>query len=377
MITVEAIDLTDKKAVARFINLPYRLYAGCPQWVPPLRADVRRMLTPAKHPFYTHSAADFFVALEHDRVVGRIAVLEQRLFNAHHGLKQAHFYLFEAENKPDVAEALFAQAEAWARGRGLNALLGPKGFSILDGFGVLIAGFEHRQMMSLTTYNYPYYAELLEGVGFTKYVDLISCYLDAATFQPPAWLDQIAAWAQAEHGLSIHNFSRMRALVQAAPDLFSVYNHALAQNWEYYPFPAQEIAFATEQLQLISQSRLIKTLKHGHETVGVFVAFPDLTPALQRARGQINPLSLIDLLLAVRRRPRAIAIGVLGVLSAYRLCGGNALLFAQLLKTVTELGVQRAELLQIPDTALEMRRDLASLGVKPAKTHRVYVKQVI
>ncbi|MEI6180002.1 MAG: hypothetical protein WCP31_04570 [Chloroflexales bacterium] len=376
MITVEALDLADKKAVARFINLPYRLYAGCPEWVPPLRADVRRMLTPTQHPFYTHSVADFFVALEHDRVVGRIALLEQRLFNAHHGLKQAHFYLFEAENKPHVAEALFVRAEAWARGRGLNALLGPKGFSMLDGFGVLIEGFEHRQMMSLTNYNHPYYAALLEGVGFTKYVDLISCYLDAATFQPPAWLAELAAWAQTEHGLSVHNFSRMRALVQAAPGLWSMYNHASAKNWEYYPFPAQEIAFATEQLQLIAQPRLVKTLRHGSATVGVFVTFPDLTPALQRARGQLNPLSLLDLLLAVRRRPRALAIGVLGVLPAYRLCGGNALLFAELLKTATELGVQRAELLQIPDTALEMRRDLATLGVKPAKTHRVYVKQV-
>jgi GNAT superfamily N-acetyltransferase len=308
--------------------------------------------------------------------VGRIALLEHRLFNAHHGVKQAHFYLFEAEHKPQVAEALFSHAEAWARGRGLNALLGPKGFSVLDGFGVLIDGFEHRQMMSLTNYNYPYYAELLEGFGFRTYVDLISCYLDAATFQPPAWLDQLAAWAQTEHGLYVHEFPRMHALVQAAPDLFGVYNHALAQNWEYYPFPAQEIAFATEQLQLIAQPRLMKMLKHGHETVGVFVAFPDLTPALQRARGRLNPLSLIDLLLAVRRRPSTIAIGVLGVLPAYRLCGGNALLFAQLLKTATELGVQRAELLQIPETALEMRRDLASLGIKPAKTHRVYVKQV-
>lgn len=376
MITVEALDLGDKEAVARFINLPYRLYAGCPQWVPPLRADVRRLLTPTQHPFYTHSAADFFVALEHDRVVGRIALLEHRLFNAQHGLKQAHFYLFETENKPHVAEALFARAEAWARSRGLNVLLGPKGFSVLDGFGVLIEGFEHRQMMSLTTYNHPYYAELLEGVGFRKHVDLVSCYLDIATFQPPTWLAELAAWAQAEHGLYVRAFSRMQTLVQAAPDILRVYNQALAQNWEYYPFPPQELAFATEQFQRIAQPRLMKALKHGPTTVGIFVAFPDLTPVLQRARGQLSPLSLIDLLLAVRRRPRTIAIGALGVLPAYRLCGGSALLFAQLLKTATELGVQRAELLQIPDTALEMRRDLATLGVKPAKTHRVYVKQV-
>lgn len=376
MIIVEAVDPRDKRAVARFIKLPYRLYADTPQWAPPLRTEVAAYFDPTRHPFYEHSQAAFFVAHEGERVCGRLALLEHRPFNAHHGVRQAHFYLFESENDPRIAQALFAQAEAWARARGLNALLGPKGFSVLDGFGVLIDGFAQRQMMSLTNYNPPYYAQLLEDLGFEKYVDLISCYLDATSFQPPPWLAQLATWAKAESGLQVQPFTTKRQLVQAAPALFRTYNQALAANWEYYPFPPAEIAFATEQLKLLARPELIKTLKHDDATVGVLVSFPDLTPALQRARGRLNPLSITDLLLAVRRRPKVIAIGALGLLPAYRLQGGNAILFAELLKTARALGVERAELLQIPDTAVEMRRDLASLGLGAAKTHRVYVKRL-
>ena len=39
MLTIEKIDTTDKKQVRRFIQIPFRLYGKCPQWVPPLFVD--------------------------------------------------------------------------------------------------------------------------------------------------------------------------------------------------------------------------------------------------------------------------------------------------------------------------------------------------
>ena len=38
--------------LAAFINLPFTLYRDDPNWVPPIKADVRKLLDQSKHPFY-------------------------------------------------------------------------------------------------------------------------------------------------------------------------------------------------------------------------------------------------------------------------------------------------------------------------------------
>ncbi len=157
MLKVSHIDLGDKRRVRRFVDLPYRLYAGHAQWVPPVRADVEMMLNRTKHPYYEHSAADFFVAESDGEVVGRIAALENRSFNTCHDTNKANFYLFEVIEELAVAEALVERVVTWAKQRGLGQLVGPKGFGVLDGYGILVDGYEHRQMMTMMNYNYPYY----------------------------------------------------------------------------------------------------------------------------------------------------------------------------------------------------------------------------
>ncbi|KAA3655788.1 MAG: hypothetical protein DWQ04_32955 [Chloroflexi bacterium] len=55
MLAIEKVDTGNKSQVQRFIDLHYRLYQSCPQWVPPFRSDIALMLNRRKHPFYEHS----------------------------------------------------------------------------------------------------------------------------------------------------------------------------------------------------------------------------------------------------------------------------------------------------------------------------------
>lgn len=148
------LDLGNKKQVRDFLALPARLYADIPQWVPPLEMDDRLRLDPKRYPFYQHSQAAFFLAYEGTRPVGRIAALDHRLYNEYNQKKTAFFYLFECEDDLAASQALFEAAFDWARARGLEDMLGPKGFTVLDGFGLLIQGFEHRPAFGLP-YNPP------------------------------------------------------------------------------------------------------------------------------------------------------------------------------------------------------------------------------
>ncbi len=192
MVTVQQVNLQQRQQIRHFIDLPYRLYKRYPQWVPPLRMDVELMLNKQKHPFYEHSDADFFVAVRDGRDVGRIAALVNRPFNQYHQTAQAQFYLFECEDDQEAANALFDRVFEWARVQGLNKVVGPKGFGALDGYGLLVEGFEHRQMMTMLNYNYPYYPRLVENPGFHKEVDFISCYLSAEAFNLPERVHSIS-----------------------------------------------------------------------------------------------------------------------------------------------------------------------------------------
>src|SRR5512147_1720616 len=195
------IDLNNKKQVDDFLRLPFSIYKGIPQWVPPLQMDERLRLSPKQFPFYQHSQAAFFLAYEGTHPVGRLAVLDNRRYNEFNKTLAAFFYLFECENNPEAATGLFHCAFEWARSRGLTEIIGPKGFTPLDGFGLLVKGFEHRPAFGLP-YNPSYYVDLIEAQGFVKEGESVSGYLGTKIQFPPR-IHQLAERLAQRRGLRI------------------------------------------------------------------------------------------------------------------------------------------------------------------------------
>lgn len=373
MLSIEKIDTRNRSQVRRYINIPFRLYKDHPQWVPPLYLDAEMQLNRDRHPFYEHSTADFFIASRQGKDIGRIAALENRHFNEYHGTRQAQFYHFDCEDDPEAAAALFAAVFDWARQRGLDTVVGPKGFGVLDGYGILIEGYEHRQVMTMMNYNYPYYRTLVEAQGFTKEVDFVSCYLNSQAFRLPERVHRIAQRVQERGTLRVQRFRTKSDLKAWAPRIGKAYNQAFVNNWEYYPLTEREIQFILDNLLSVADPRLIKVIAHDDEAVGFLFGFPDLSAALQRARGRLLPFGLVDLLLEMRRT-RWVALNGAGILPEFQGRGGNALLYAEMENTIREYHFEHADLTQVAETAEQMRADLINLGGKAYKNHRVYRK---
>ncbi|HET9915283.1 MAG TPA: hypothetical protein VFQ13_25560, partial [Anaerolineales bacterium] len=262
MLTIEKVDTDNKSQIKRFVDVPYRLYKNCPQWVPPLYIDAYLPLNRKKHPFFEHSEADFFLAVRDGEVVGRICAGINRLFNECHQVKKAQFYFFDAVNDLEVARCLFDTAVAWAKERGMDTIIGPKGLSPFDGYGILVEGFEHRQMMTMMNYNYDYYPKLVEALGFEKEVDFVSCYLPSHAFQIPERIERIAKHALERGNLWVKQFKSKRELVQWAPRIGYAYNKAFIENWEYYPFTEGDVMYAVNNVFMIANPRMIKLIMH-------------------------------------------------------------------------------------------------------------------
>lgn len=375
MLTIQKVDTANKTQVRQFVEFPYHHYKNCPFWVPPLFIDSNLFLNREKHPFYEHSDADFFLAICDGEVVGRLGVIENRPFNTYHNVKDAEFYFFESVNDQDVANSLFNAAFAWVRTRGLTRIIGPKGMGPLDGYGILVDGYQHRQMMTMMNYNYDYYPSLVEALGFEKEVDFVSCYVPAENFSIPERVERIANRVLERGKLQIKRFKNKRELVQWAWRIGQAYNAAFVNNWEYYPLTQREIKFVVDNIITIADHRLIKIIVHDDQPVGFLFAFPDLSAALQRAHGSLLPFGLPDLLLEMRRTKTVCGNGM-GILPELHGHGGNALLYYEMAKSFMEFKFQHVEMTQVAETATQMRADLKNLHGVEYKNHRVYHKNL-
>ncbi len=361
-LNIEQIDTESREQVRRFIEIPYRLYANHPQWVPPLLVDAELYLDRDNHPLYEHSDADFFIVVRDKRDVGRLAVFAPRDDDA----DEAKFYLFDCENDLEAAQALFTHAFEWASARQLSQVIGPVGFTVLDAQGILVEGFEYPQCMTMTTYNYDYYPPLIEAAGFSKAVDSITCHITRDAFQLPTLVRDIAAWVQRKEDLHIQNFTNLADLLHWGPHLFETQ----IKSFGFQGISDRESELVINTLKRVANPSLIKGIKHGGDIVGAVFVYPNLSAAFRRAQGQLN----LEALQQEMQRTSGVIFNGLAVLPEFQLQGLNALIFTEMEKTLRETDYQYVDLLQIFEHSWSMWNDLTTLGIQPRQRHRVYIR---
>jgi len=367
---IHRLDPTNRRDVRRYIDFPFRLYRDSALWVPPFVSEVRDQLDPNKHPFYQHSQAAFFLALEEGEVVGRVAVLDNARYNRYRDEQTAFFYHFDVVDDRRVSRALFDAAFDWARGRGLDLLWGPKGFMAADGQGLLIEGFERRPALGIP-YNYPYYGELLEDAGFEKQLDFVSCLMDRELDISNRFLE-VADKVRRRRGFRVvrlHTKAELRAVILRVA---AAYNSAFVEVQGYVPITEAEAQAIGDRILSIADPELIPLLMKDDDIVGFVLAYPDLSAAIQRCRGRLWPTGWYYLMREFKRT-RWLNVNGGAILEPYRGLGGNALLYAELYRTLTASDQYRfADLVQVQETNTRMMRELAALEARPYKKHRIY-----
>jgi hypothetical protein len=368
------VDLESKKQVDDFLRLPFSIYRDIPQWVPPLQMDERRRLDPKRFPFYRHSQALFLLAYEGNHPIGRLAILDNRRSNEFNKTRTASFYLFECENRPAAASALFNCGFDWARSRGLDTMNGPQGFTPLDGLGLLVKGFENRPAFGLP-YNPACYVDLIEAQGFTGQEEIVSGYLGSQTSFPPR-IHELADRLVKRRGLHILRCNTRRDLRKLVPYLKELYNSSLSSGDVTTPLTEEEVDTLANQLIWLADPRLVKLVMKEEKAVGFLIAYPDVSAALQKTRGRLFPLGWLNLLLELRCT-EWININGAGLLPEYRGSGGTAILYSEMFKSVTENPRYRhVEVVQIGVENQNMQRELENFGIDFYKTHRMYHKEL-
>jgi hypothetical protein len=368
------IDLADRRQVHEFLVLPFRIYRDIPQWVPALQTDERLRLNPKRYPFFKHSNAAFFIVRQKDRTIGRLAILDSSIYNEYNNENTAFFYLFECENDREASSGLFASGIEWARKRGMNKILGPKGFTALDGLGLLIKGFERRPALGLP-YNLPYYPALIEAEGFEKINDIFSGYL-SANLQFPQRIHELAARIQERRGLRIACFRDRSELRAALGYLKALYNGVMGGTSGGTPITDEEIKALADQMLWFADPHLIKIVMKDEKPVGFLLAYPDISVALQKTKGKLFPFGWVIILRELHTTDW-ININGAGIIEEYRGLGGMAILYSEMFKSVVENPrYHHAEVVQIGVENDKMQREMENFGVDFYKIHRMYQKSI-
>ncbi len=353
---------------AAFIELPYRLYRGNAQWIPPLRRDVAHMLSPT-HPFYQHAQAELFLARDGDgTVVGRVAAIKNDAHTAEHGDGVGFFGFFESERDPAVAAALFNAARAWLAARGLTVMRGPVSPSINDEVGLLVDGFDHPPVVMMP-YNPPTYAELIESYGFKKAKDLIA-YLHV---KESTDVDRVVRAADI---LAKRNKIVVRPLnlkhFQAEVDRVRfLYNTAWEANWGAVPMTDAEFADLAKQLKPVVVPELVAFGEVDGQLAGFALALPDLNVALKHMDGRLFPFGWAKALWYSRKVP-GLRVLTLGVLPQYRRTGLAELLYLAIVRNGLARGMVYGESSWILEDNFLMRQAIEKIGGRAYKTYRLY-----
>lgn len=375
MLPIEVRPVSSARERRILLEFPWRIYRNDPVWVPPLLPERKKRIDPARSPFFQHGEADFYIAWRGKEPVGTICAAEDRERNAFVQEHNALFGFFECIDDYDVAAALFETAAAWARARGLNALLGPFNLDYEDGYGILLEGFHEPQVL-LCGQTPPYYRGFVERHGFVRGRSgdniAFAAPLDMPDDDPR--LVKLARTAQivARRMRVTTRHARREDWDSEIDHFVRILNKGLAVLEDFSPWDRPSFAAHAEALRAILDPELcIFGLVDG-EPVGLALGLPNLNEALQRADGLRRPWDYLKLWWYSRRTPACVSFKSVAVDPAYWRYGVFAAMLNTLVLTARAKGYQWMDMSLTSDDNPMTPRVAEHLDARVYRRYRVY-----
>ena len=375
MIEVKKISPT-KKNLRKFTQFQIDLYRGNDCYVPPLVSDDVKTLDPKKNPAFDFCEAQCFMAYEGGRPVGRVAAIINNAVNERSGEKSVRFGFLDFEDNPEVSAALMKAVEQWGTERGMTRVIGPLGFTDLDHEGMLIEGFDELSTMA-TIYNYPYYPEHIERLGYAKDSDWKEFVMDVPDGIPEK-MNRVADIVKKRTGLKVKKYtSRKKIKEEYGRALFELVNEAYDQLYEYSPLTDRQIEYYINQyLDLLDLDLVTIIVDEEEKLVGVGISMPSMSRALQKAKGKLFPFGWIPLLKGLKGKNDRVDLLLVAVKPEYQSKGVNALLFQDLIPYYIKRGFKWAESNPEMETNAKVQSQWDYFTHRQHRRRRSYVKNI-
>lgn len=292
-------EVTGRRDLRRFIRFPDQLYKGCDQYVPALHKGQEFDLMHS--PSLEYCTRKMWIALdEKGNVVGRICCIINPRYNEKYGTRRARFGWFDLIDDVEVGRLLISTAGKWAQENGMEELHGPLQYNTLGRQGMLVEGFDKLVPFSCL-YNYPYYVDIMQELGFEKECDWLQ-YRMPADQGVDDRMKAIAQRLMDRYKLKVADFDRLKKDREQVMKFFRIYNESFDGTvYNFIPFTQAEIDYEVRQIMGQLDSRLCCVLMdEDDEVAGFGISTPCLSRAMQKAKGSLFPFGWIHALRARR-----------------------------------------------------------------------------
>lgn len=372
------IEVNNKILLRKFINFPLKLYKGCPFYVPALYDDELKILDPKRSMHQGEDAtAQCFLCIDDDtnEIVGRACAIISHLYNEKNDAKRMRISRFDVVNDLEVAKILLTAVEDWGRARGMEVIHGPLGFNDLEREGLLIDGFEEMCTFE-SQYNYPYYKNLLEKLGYVKEVDWIE-YQVSIPDQPDERNKKLAEVVSKRldiHELQITNLNKF--LKKYYEPILDLVDETYGVLYGTVPITRKVRDSLLGQFKLVLNKNLISVLvDNTGKVIGFGLVFPAINDGVRKAKGRLFPFGWLPVLRSLHKY-ETVDFALIGVSKEYQDKGVTAIIFNNMITRMAKLGVKVAETnLQLEDN-YKIQKLFEKFNHKIVRRRRCFVKSL-
>lgn len=335
MITIT--EALTKKQMREFVKFPFSLYKGHPYWVPPLINDELETFARDKNPAFASAEAKFLLAYRDGKIVGRLAAIinwdEVRIQEK----RKMRFGWWDVIDDIEVTKALLEKVAEIGRKHNLDHIEGPMGFSNLDKVGVVTEGFDSIGSM-ITWYNYPYYKDHLEQLGFVKEKEYLENKFNFLSVQPEPYI-KAAELIKRRYGLTPVNFTKTQDILPYVDEMFDLFNSSYAKLSSFVAITEKQKAyFKSKYISFINPEYIKFILDKDGKMIAFSIVMPSFAEALKKANGRLFPFGLFHLLNA-RKNAKDVLFYLIGIHPEYQNKGVTAIVFEEFYKVFEAKGI--------------------------------------
>lgn len=370
---MEIVEVKSKGDLKRFVELPYQLYRKDPVWVPPLKSEQWSQLDPNVNLMLKHCTYRLFLAVEGERVLGRISAFTDRLALDFWKEPVGLFGSYECVADETVSRALLDAARNWLKAKGMSSMRGPWSFASQE-WGLVYEGFKPSPVI-LAPYNPPYYNDQLVQFGLQKAKDLLVYVADENEgYRIPSRILEMTD--KIEQRLNVHvRRIDMHRVEEEVANIVHMSNFSINDNWGYYPVPDEEAqAMARDLKQIVNPKGILIAEDGAGKSIGFVMALPDINLLLQGMNGSLLPFGWLKMLTGLPRLNQY-RLWALGVVPEYQGRAVDALLYRSVYENLHN-GKIRMEINYVLEDNDRMNNALVKLGAQILRKYRVYQMEI-
>ncbi len=371
---IQIIKVNSKSQLLKFIDFPEELYKGCENWVPALRSDEFTNFNPRKNPAYEFCECECYMAVDGGKILGRVAAIVNHKSNEIWKQQVVRFGWLDFVEDINVLEALLKAVEEFGLSRKCNLIKGPLGFTDMDKEGLLVEGYEHLSPFTCL-YNYPYYGEMLEKLGYSKDVDWTQKIVKIDEQLPP--MLQFADMIEQKYGFHCaHSKSTKELGDKYGLDIFHLYNEAFVPLFQFAPLTDAQIKIYLETYTAILDPDFVAIcLDENEKPVAFAFCVPSLSKAIKKSGGRLFPFGFINIYKALRKNDTLEAL-LIGVLPEYQGKGAVIPLFRYIHKNCIKRGITKMILNPQLEENIKVQSLFDQYETQPFSRRRAYCKSL-